>query len=227
MTSVLAQPGPPPSVATHDINDTTSHTTTAGVPRGPVTTTLNFYDPPADGSNPFNWVETPPAGDPQRNYGDVDGSITLQDLRGREADFSLDRHAFAALQNHPHNPAIDWTDDESIRQHYYPEVEQLLRTKIPGSPSRILLFDHTVRRALPNAHRAPVTRAHIDQTPKSAKLRVELHFPDEAEEILAKGTRYRIINVWRPLNGAVESHPLAFANSETVPDDDMVGVEHR
>lgn len=48
---------------------------------------------------------------------------------------------------------------------------------------------------------------------------------DDAPELL-KG-RYRIINVWRPLNGPVYSHPLAFADTSTVHDEDLVGVEHR
>lgn len=149
----------------------------------------------------------------------------MHDARGKEGSFNLDRQAFATLKNHPHNPNIDWHDDESIKKQYYPEVEKLLLNEIPGKPNRVLLFDHTVRRAEPNAHRAPVTRAHIDQTQMSAKQRVEFHLPEEAAE-LEKG-RYRIINVWRPLNGSVETHPLAFANSETVLDSDMVPVEHR
>ena len=40
-------------------------------------------------------------------------------------------------------------------------------------------------------------------------------------------TCVRLINVWAPLNGAVESHPLAFASSPSVRDEDLVGVEHR
>ena len=47
----------------------------------------------------------------------------------------------------------------------------------------------------------------------------------EAEELL-KG-RVRIVNVWRPINGPVESFPLAFADSESLPEEALVGVEHR
>lgn len=241
MTSVLAAPGPPahnmgPAVSDNnnnlpsldaDTHEQTLQEPTAGstVPRGTVHATLNFYKPAQDGSPPHNYVEKQPEGQPQRNFGDNPAQIRVHDARGKESQFNLDKHAFATLQNHPHNPAIDWHDDASIKRHYYPEVERILLNEIPGSPNRILLFDHTVRRAEPNAHRAPVTRAHIDQTPKSAAQRVDFHLPEEAEKL--KAGRYRIINVWRPLNGAVETHPLAFANSQTVPDDDMVPVEHR
>ena len=64
-----------------------------------------------------------------------------------------------------------------------------------------------------------------DQTTKSAIQRVDYHMGDEAAELL-KG-RYRLINVWRPINGPVVHKPLAFADSRSVPDSDIVPVEHR
>ncbi|QIW98039.1 hypothetical protein AMS68_003557 [Peltaster fructicola] len=112
----------------------------------------------------------------------------------------------------------------SIKQNYYPEVEQLLIDNVPGA-KRVFIFDHTVRRSDPNAKRAPVNRAHIDQTTKSAIERVRYHLPEEADELL-KG-RYRLINVWRPINGPVVGSPLAYADSRSVPDSDIVPVEHR
>jgi hypothetical protein len=69
---------------------------------------------------------------------------------------------------------------------------------------------------------------HIDQTAPSAAQRVRRHAssPEEADRLLA--SRYRIINVWRPLNPRpVESFPLAFASSATLRDADVVPVEHR
>lgn len=56
-------------------------------------------------------------------------------------------------------------------------------------------------------------------------MRVKLHIESEAEELL-KG-RYRLINVWRPLNGPVVASPLAYADSTSVPDKDVVSIEHR
>ena len=47
----------------------------------------------------------------------------------------------------------------------------------------------------------------------------------EAEEL--KNGRVRLINVWRPLNGPVVASPLAYADSRSVPDEDIVPVEHR
>lgn len=86
----------------------------------------------------------------------------------------------------------------------------------------------TIRRTAPNSPRQPVARVHIDQTASSTTRRIQRHAssPSEAEALLSG--RYRIINVWRPLNPhPVESFPLAFASSSTLASADIVPVEHR
>jgi hypothetical protein len=193
------------------------------IPRGPVTTSLSFFKAPADGSTPFNYVETPPEGQPRFNFGEELHSVQMNDIRGRESNFRLDIDAFQAISNIA-SAEKDFADDEHIKQTYYPEVEKLLLENVPGA-HKVVLFDHTIRRSSPNAPRAPVTRTHVDQTARSTEWRVKLHSPDEADELL-KG-RYRIINVWRPLNGPVQGHPLGFASASSVDDEDLIGVEHR
>lgn len=193
------------------------------VPRGPVRSSLVFYAPPTDGSKPFNYVEKQPEGQPQRNFGEDTQELQINDIRGRESQFNLGNNAFQVATG-IESAEKDFDDDEHIKRVYYPEVEKLLLDHVPGA-NRVLLFDHTIRRSNPNAHRAPVTRVHIDQTPKSAEMRVRHHLPDEADQLLQG--RYRIINVWRPLNGPVVASPLGFADSSSVRDEDLVGVEHR
>lgn len=208
---------------------TTTSTTLSGVkdssyvPRGPVKTTLNFFKEPADGAKPFNYVEKPPEGQPQRNFGEDSVEVQMNDIRGREGDFNLDKDAFQAIQG-VSSEETEFVDDEHIRKVYYPEVERLLLGKVPGA-YKVTLFDHTIRRSNPDAPRAPVNRVHVDQTARSTEWRVKLHDPDEADQLL-KG-RFRIINVWRPINGVVQAHPLGFASADTVDDNDLVPVEHR
>ena len=194
------------------------------VPRGDVTATLNYFNPPGDNSKPFNFVETPPAGFPQRNFDDNPQPTVIHDIRGRENAFTLDRDAFEIIQNVAPSVETEFQDDDSIKQKYYPELEQLLLKHIPGS-NKVFFFDHTIRRQKPNATRAPVTRVHIDQTAKSVAKRVRRYFPDEADKLLEG--RYRIVNVGRPLNKTpVESFPLAPASSSTLEDQDVVPIEH-
>lgn len=201
----------------------TSQNDPSYVPRGSVRSKLNFFQDPEDGSKPHNYVEQPPAGQPQRNFGQNEIEVELQDIRDRESDFWLDKDAFQAIKGIP-SEEKDFTDDEHIKSTYYPEVEKLLLDHVPGA-HKVTLFDHTIRRSNPEAPRAPVTRVHVDQTARSTEWRVNLHNPEEAEELL-KG-RYRIINVWRPLNGPVQASPLGFASADSTEDHDLVPVEHR
>lgn len=197
------------------------------IPRGPASTSLTFFKSPEDGSQPFNYAgdyaDNPPDGQPQRNYGEDTNPITVNDIRGREHEFDMNVNGFRTVSGID-SIEKDFTDDKQIEKNYYPEVEKVLLDNLPGA-HRVFIFDHTVRRSGPDAKRAPVNRAHIDQTTESAIMRVKYHLEDEAEELL-KG-RYRLINVWRPLNGPVVANPLAYADSRSVPDEDIVPVEHR
>lgn len=199
--------------------------TTERIPRGSVTATLTFFNPPEDSSTPFIYVEEPPAGKPKRNFSDAPEHVPVTDIRGSESDYILDVQGFQAISSVPSSNDIDWNSDTSVKEKYYPNVESVLLQHVQGA-SRIHIFDHTIRRTAPDAPRQPVTRVHIDQTPWSALGRVSLHLPPEDAKELLKG-RVRIINVWRPLNGAVESHPLAFADSSSVPDEALVATELR
>lgn len=190
------------------------------IPRGPVSAKLSFYKAPEDGSPPHNYVEPLP-GVPQRNWGDDWEEVKLEDLRGQEQKFDLDHNAFDTYQNIKSAEA-DFKDDSQIRSVYYPEVEKLLLDNVSGA-QRVILFDHTIRR--PTGNRNPVQRVHVDQTPMSAEERVRLHAPEDAERLLQG--RYRIINVWRPLNGPVMGFSLAVADSQSVRDEDLVPIEHR
>ncbi|KAF2721274.1 hypothetical protein K431DRAFT_285099 [Polychaeton citri CBS 116435] len=196
------------------------------IPRGPIETTLSFFkdSDSKDGQPWYNYVEPQPEGTPQNNYAIEDQRVTINDLRGHEAELDLDTWGFRTVQG-VESAERDFDDDARIERAYYPEVERLLLDSLPGTPRRVFIFDHTVRRSGPGAKRSPVNRAHIDQTAKAAATRVRLHMGDEAEELLQG--RYRLVNVWRPINGPVVASPLAYADSRSVPDEDIVPVEHR
>jgi len=199
--------------------------TDSSVPRGTVQSEITFFKDPEDGSAPFNYVSTPPEGQPVRNFGENVRNVNIQDIRGSESSFSLNTSGFTTISSVPSKVTYeDWESDDIVKAKYYPEVESLLLKNVPGA-KRVYFFDHTIRRTRPGAERGPVTRAHIDQTTKSAIKRVQTHMGDEAEELLKD--RIRLINIWRPLKGPVKAFPLAMADSTTVPEADLVGVEHR
>ncbi|EJP68234.1 hypothetical protein CRV24_010429 [Beauveria bassiana] len=196
------------------------------IPRGDVSANLHYYHPPADDSVPYNNIDPAPTL-PDRNYSDVVQPTTIHDIRGRESDFTLDRDAFQVIQDVPPSAEPSFTSDDSIAAHYYPEVERLLLDHIPGA-TRVYIFDHTIRRSDPGASRGPVNRVHIDQTARSVEQRVRRYFGETGEADALLAGRYRLVNVWRPLNkGPVESNPLAFASTSSLDDADVVPVQHR
>ncbi|KAF8241861.1 putative 7alpha-cephem-methoxylase P8 chain related protein [Wilcoxina mikolae CBS 423.85] len=204
----------------------TTQTQTEFVPTGDTTATLNFYLPPADGSRPHQYIDPSPAGQPVRNFGNAIIDVPIHDLRGNESTLSLDKEAFTLHKIPSALSHTDFSDPEKVKAIYYPEITSIIKSHVPGA-KEVVIFDHTVRRSDPNAPRGPAMRAHIDQTPFSAGLRLKRHLSaEQAEEVVAKGTRYQIVNVWRPINGAVVSNPLAFADSSTVEEEDLVPIAH-
>lgn len=142
-------------------------------------------------------------------------------LRGQENKFSPNGNGFGVYNS----PATekDFTDDASIRAKYYPEVEALVRQKMPGV-KKVIIFDHTVRRRDPNSPRQPVQQVHIDQTPRAAETRVKRHAPPEEVDKLLRG-RYQIINVWRPIGHPASDFPLAVVDWTTMRDEEMINTD--
>ncbi|KAK8086194.1 methyltransferase [Apiospora phragmitis] len=160
-----------------------------------------------------------PSPSPKRNLVVNPQPVQIHDIRGRESDFTLDHDAFFPILPAPSTTEgkVDFDDETSITNDYYPKVTALLLHHVSGA-TRVVIFDHTIRRAGATARRAPRSTRTLNQTAKSVVQRIRRHCPDEADDLLAAGTRYRIINVWRSLNkGPVESSPLAFASSASFP----------
>ncbi|KAF1937514.1 hypothetical protein EJ02DRAFT_385542 [Clathrospora elynae] len=150
--------------------------------------------------------------------------VTVRDVRGREKDFTLDGNGFQFYRNTANEK--DFLDDEKIKAGYYAEVEQLL--KDATGASRIFIFDHTIRRQVPDSAaksdsklRGPVQRVHIDQSYTASLSRVAHHLPAEAESLLR--SRVQIINVWRPIK-TVQRDPLAVAEASSVNDEGLVVI---
>jgi hypothetical protein len=172
---------------------------------------------------PRNYTYDPPPGVPRSNAVHETHVMPIHDLRGIEAEISLDREGFELLG---HVSAVrNFYDDAEVRGVYYPEAERLI-AGVTGA-SRVFIFDHTVRQRIPGAGdravsvpRQPATRVHVDHTAKSGPQRVRDFLGDEAEELL-KG-RVQIINLWRPIRGPLRDAPLAVCDARSVAAKDLV-----
>ncbi|KAB5591607.1 hypothetical protein CTheo_4955 [Ceratobasidium theobromae] len=183
-----------------------------------VDTRINYFTAPADGSKPYQWIDEVDA--PRRNWTAVEFDVQVENVRGRESDFTLDKAGFE-FHNVPTQGTTNFEDDNSIRTVYYQDSIQKIKN-LTGA-SRVVIFDHTIRRPRPDGtpdtpeNRAPVKMAHVDQAPESAERRVHMHLPaTDVPGLLSK--RYQIINLWRPIGVPAWQLPLALCDFRSVND---------
>ncbi|KAH7923037.1 hypothetical protein BV22DRAFT_1130944 [Leucogyrophana mollusca] len=192
-----------------------------------VSADLLYFVPPADGSRPFNNINADlKTGKRARNWEPAEHTVEIEDIRGKESEYTLDTAGFQYYRSATKHTAF--ANDDDIKREYYPESIQLLK-ELTGA-SKVVLFDHTVRRHRPGDHdtdetkRQPVSQVHVDQTPASATARVHRHLPaDEAKELVKK--RFQIINLWRPITHPAIDYPLALCDYRSVDEaKDLVPV---
>lgn len=171
----------------------------------------------------YSLTYDPPPGTPRTNTTNQPHRVKLYDARPIAADISLDREGFELVEHH--SATRDFYDEDELRGIYYPEAEQLVRDATGAS--RVVIFDHTIRRRQWGAEdraagvpRQPATRVHNDYTELSAPQRIRDLMGDEAEELLRH--RYEFINVWRPIRGPLRDAPLAMCDARTVSPGDLI-----
>ncbi|TKA32081.1 hypothetical protein B0A50_01328 [Salinomyces thailandicus] len=180
------------------------------------TATFKHIDTNSYTGKPWSKVDGPGSSFKMADY-----DRTLHNIRGRENEFTTDNSGFT-VYNAPAKEKV-FTDDTAVREGYYGEVQDMLKSKIPGV-KKVVIFDHTIRRRIKGSPRQPVQQVHVDQTPNAAAVRVRRHLPsDEAEELL-KG-RYQIINVWRPIENPASDFPLAVVDWRSTKPTDFIPVD--
>jgi hypothetical protein len=130
---------------------------------------------------PARYVSDPPPGVPRWNGIDDPHDVRIEDARGREAEFTLDRNGFALIK--APTAVSDFYSEDQIKQAYYPEVARLLRETLGAS--RVFVFDHNVRNAGRSGMAEPSRRVHNDHTLNSAPRRVRDHLGADAPELLS------------------------------------------
>src|ERR1700730_10188563 len=185
---------------------------------------LRSLDPPPE--KPRSLEFEPPPGVPRTTAVYRQHTVAIRDVRPVASTLSLEREGFQLLT--APTSVRDFDDEESIRTRYYAETISLLE-ELTGA-SRVVVFDHTIRRRMPGATdrttgipRQPVPRVHNDYTVKSGPQRVRDLLGDEADALLQK--RFSVINVWRPIRGPVQDSPLAVSDARSVAQHDLVATD--
>src|SRR5258708_24115473 len=155
-----------------------------------------------------------------------DHTATIRDVRPLASALSLDRGGFHLVT--AASGARNFYDQEAVQTRYYAETVSLLE-ELTGA-SRVVVFDHTIRRRIPGATdrstgipRQPVPRVHIEYTVKSGPQRVRDLLGEEAGDLLRR--RFSVVNVWRPIRGPIQDAPLAVADAQSVESDDLVATD--
>ena len=166
-------------------------------------------------------VADPGGRDQRQGGGNETHRVTIHNGRPLANRFEFEREGFRFVENR--TKVGNFFDEHEIRRVYYPECAALIK-QVSGA-KRVVVFDHTLRTAS-DAQRETqkirdiVSRVHNDYTEWSGPQRVRDVMGDEAEALL-KG-RFAIIQVWRPINHPVESHPLAICDAQTVRPETLV-----
>jgi hypothetical protein len=189
-----------------------------------VDATLNYLAPMAE--RPVNYTYEPPSGIPRSNTRPDAHLLPIRNARSVAPAPVLDHEGFQLVEQR--SAVKDFYDEDELRRVYYGEAERLIK-EVTGA-SRVLVFDHTIRRHVPgaddrapNAPRQPATRVHVDQTATFGAQRVRHHLPDEADALLRH--RVAIVNVWRPIRGPLLDAPLALCDARSVAPADLIPAD--
>jgi hypothetical protein len=185
---------------------------------------LSYIEPMSD--KPRSLEYEPPPGVARTTAVYRDHTVPIRDVRPVASALSLEREGFELIT--AASSVSDLYDQEAIQTRYYAETVSLLE-ELTGA-SRVVVFDHTIRRRIPGATdrttgipRQPVPRVHNDYTVKSGPQRVRDLLGEDAGDLL-RG-RFSVVNVWRPIRGPIQDAPLAVADAQSVDREDLVATD--
>ncbi len=185
---------------------------------------LSYLEPMTD--KPRSLEYEPPPGVPRTTAVYREHTVTIRDVRPVAPALSLEREGFQLVT--AASSVRNFYDQEAVQTRYYAETVSLLE-ELTGA-SRVVVFDHTIRRRIPGATdrttgipRQPVPRVHNDYTVKSGPQRVRDLLGDDASDLLRR--RFSEVNVWRPIRGPIQDAPLAVADAQSVDSDDLVATD--
>ncbi|KAF7128316.1 hypothetical protein CNMCM5793_002858 [Aspergillus hiratsukae] len=140
----------------------------------------------------------------------------VTDARGIESSFDLDRNGFIYKTHQPPLTPEEFTDAQKVEKVYLADCEKVFRAEVENVTD-VLLFDWRVRRSDstgPVKLEGAKAGGDTNQTEASAVRRTRASFPPEYAERLLAG-RVQMLNLWRPINGPVENHPLAVCDGSS------------
>lgn len=152
-------------------------------------------------------------------------TVEIFDCRPVAGELRMDVEGFEL--HHRPTAFDDFFAPDQVKQQYYPEVVSMLKRDLGAL--EVFVFDHNVR-SRPRAERKqigvrrPVEGAHNDYTLTSGPKRIDEILQENNADHLA-GKRAALINVWRPLVGPIQDHPLAICDARSTQLDDFIATQ--
>lgn len=180
-----------------------------------------------DGQKVIN-VPSTPGGEKSQSVGAYEHhTVSVINARDKAAGPSLDVEGFALV--HHSTKMENFYDSDEVERVYNREIQELIKRETGAKD--VVVFDHTLRardEEIRTEHqvREPVQRAHNDYTIGSGPRRVRDWFGEYAAGPLLE-RRFAIINIWRSIDGAIETDPLAVCDARSVKADDLIRAERR
>lgn len=144
-------------------------------------------------------------------------TVAVSDVRqaDRPPQFLIDSIEFCRLPT-----AVEKFDNRGSWQTCYErELDALLKQRIGAR--EVMVFDHTVRIDDPTSKRPPARNVHADYSPSGAQQRArDLLGADRAAQWSAG--HYGFVNVWRPIEHAINRTPLGFVRPQSTAPDDWI-----
>ena len=146
--------------------------------------------------------------------------INIQNIRGNEAAFSLDRQGFEVMTLESSLTYADFADPEKLPI-YFEELESLLAKRLGATEVKV--FRHGIRKRHAQfpistgrryEHDQPTSVAHVDTTPDEMMEEVQRQFSTIGG--LGVTEKVQWINVWKPLRGPLNDWPLTICDGTTI-----------
>lgn len=147
--------------------------------------------------------------------------VAIRDIRGSKQKYQLEHNGLAFVSYE--SSIAEFVEFAEHQPVYDEEIQELILSH--SEAREVVVFDHTIRLD-DNATdgRKPVRHAHGDYTSRSGPQRVR-DLLTESEADFWQTQRYGIVNAWRPINGPVETAPLAFVDPRTIAPADLVATD--
>jgi hypothetical protein len=147
--------------------------------------------------------------------------VTVEDMRDRAGDFSLDREGFTVVT--APTSVTDFYDRAELTGVYAREAGELLRS-LTGCAATAMLNTPVVRVSGRVGERPAGTTftgdfVHADFSAAAAEYMLRRNLPPAEVEARLRN-RYAVYNIWRAFSGPPQDVPLALCDTRTVAPDD-------